>query len=286
VYHSVLTISRKGSSLMIKTTPSKLASPLSALLVLCLISACSQAGRSFGSRGEGGLYLVIAVRGEAAQLDQNVQQTIAVMQRRCGELNVYCTAERQSGDKSNQIMLRISWPENPERIKSVVLSQGLELRAVSTPPAPKPLETYATQGEAMTEAAGMDRDVLPVAMRDKPDRFVIVEPAPIITGADVVDAEAVNRTGDGTQDYQVVFKLGPDGAQRLGEWTGANTNHYLAIVLNKKALTVDEVKTQMTDSGEISAHFTKEQAEDVAMVLKSGSLPAPIEALEEGTFKP
>lgn len=271
---------------MMKTTPNKLASPLSTLLILCLISACSQAGRSFGSKGEGGLFLVIAVRGEAAQLDQNVQQTIAVMQRRCGELNVYCTAERLSGDKANQIMLRISWPENPERIKSVVLSQGLELRAAFTSPAPKPLETYATQAEAMTEAAGTDREVLPVAMRDKPDRFVIVEPTPIITGADVVDAEAVNGANGGTQDYQVAFKLGPDGAQRLGEWTRANVNNYLAVVLNKKALTVAAVRTPLSDSGEISGHFTREQAEDVAMVLKSGSLPAPIEALEEGTFKP
>jgi preprotein translocase subunit SecD len=272
--------------MFMKTTPNKLLSPVSALLILCLISACSQAGRSFGHGGKGGLYLVVAVRAEAAQLDQSVQQTIAVMQRRCGELNVYCTTERLTGDKSNQIMLRISWPENPERLKSVLLSQGLELRAVVTPPAPKPLDTYASQGEAMTEAAGMDRDVLPVAVRDKPDRFVIVESTPIITGADVVDAEAVNRANGEAQDYQVAFKLGPNGAQRLGEWTGANTNHYLAIVLNKKALTVAEVKTQMTDSGEISGHFTREQAEDVAMVLKSGSLPAPIEALEEGTFKP
>jgi preprotein translocase subunit SecD len=259
------------------------------LLPILLVpgSACNWAGQRFGPKDEGGMYLVIAVQADAAQLDNSIQQTIAVMQKRCEQLDIRCKLQRQSGDKSNQIMLRISSPKNPERIKNVLLSEGLELRAVVSPPIPSTVQTYSTQAEAAA-AAGTDKDVLPYLEREAgeahAEKFVVLERTPIVTGQEVRDAEA-GQVG-GLKDYQIIFHLTPAGAQRFGEWTGANINNYLAVVLNKQVRSVAYIKSQIFDTGQINGRFTKEQAEDAAMVLRSGGLPAPIEALEEGLYKP
>lgn len=263
---------------------------LLALLLLGLSSACNRnrSGHVFGPKDEGGMYLVIAVKADAAQLDQSIQQTIAVIEKRCEQLYIYCKLERQSGDKSNQIMLRVSSPENPERIKGVLLSEGMEIRAVVSPPSPAPPQTYSTRAEAVTEA-GTDKDVFPYQDRDEvagttSEKFVIVERTPIVTGHDIRDAEAIPFRE--ARDYQINFQLTPAGAQRFGEWTGANINRYLAVVLDKQVRSTAYIKSQIFDNGQISGQFTKEQAEDIALILKSGNFPAPVEALEEGVYKP
>lgn len=256
-------------------------------LLLVGMTSCRYAGRAFGPQDEGGMYLIIAVKADGAQLDQAVAQTIDVMQNRCDQLNIYCKVERVGGDKPNQIKLRISSPKNPERVKGVILSQGLELRAVVSPPSPAPVQTYPTREEAVA-AAGADKEVLPYLERQEgaqkqAERFVILQRAPIVSGQDISDADAVALREN---DYVVNFTLSPAAAQRFGQWTGANIGFYLAVVLNRQVRSVAYIKSQIFDQGQISGRFTKEQAEDAALVLKSGNLPAPIEALEEGTYKP
>lgn len=270
-------------------TSHKLLPLLSVLLLLCQISACNRAGQMFTPKDEGGFYLVIAVQADATELDRSIQQTVDVMQKRCDQLGIYCKLQRHGGDKSNQIMVRVSSTKNPERIKSVLLSQGLELRAVDSPMSPAPIQTYPTESEAKA-AAGTDKDVLPYLEREEgagtpPRKFVVVERKPIVTGQEIRDAQADNLMG-GDNDYQVNFRLTPAGAQRFGEWTGANINRYMAVVLNKQVRSVAYIRSQIFDNAQIDGRFTREQAEDAALVLMSGNLPAPIEALEEGTYKP
>ena len=270
----------------------RLLTPLVVVVLVASAAACKMAGRAFGPRDEGGLYLIIAVKAEGAQLEPAVAQTLEVMQKRCDEMNIYCKAERVGNDKPDQIKLRISNPKDPDRVKSVVLSQGLELRAVVSPPSPAPTRTYATQAEA-AEAAGADKDVLPYLEKIDgpagsvgPRKFVVVERAPIVDGRDIRGAEAVPNAGGDKDNYEVTFTLSPEGAERFGQWTGANINNYIAVVLNKEVRSVAFIKSQIFDKGQISGRFTKEQAEDAALVLRSGGLPAPIVALEEGIYKP
>lgn len=274
--------------------PHKLLSLLSLLLLLNPITACNMAGRMFAPKDEGGMYLVVGVKAEGAQLEQSISQTMAVMQKRCERLNVRCKLQKQGADKAGQIMLRISNPPDPERIKSVLFSEGMELRAVVSPPGPAPLQSYATKEEA-TAAAGADKDVLIYLERagadaaTNPQKFVVVERTPIVTGQDIIDAKAVVddlASDPGRELYGVTFGLNPSGAERFGKWTGSHIDNYLAVVLNKQVLSVAMVKGQIFDKGQISGRFTKQQAEDTAIILMSGNLPAGVLALEEGTYKP
>jgi len=235
---------------------------------------------------KGGFYLIVAVKADSAQLDQVIGQTIAVMRRRCDKLGIYCKLERLSGDKTNQIMLHVSSTMEPARVKSILLAEGLELRRVVSLPSPVPVQTYPTQADA-ARVAGTDNDVLPSVEEATAGRFVIVERAPIITGQDVRSARAFSRTNNVEgDDYNVLFRLTPDGAARFGAWTNANINKYVAVILNKHVRSVAYIRSQITDTGELSGSFTKQRSTDVANILITGNLPASIELLKEGTYKP
>lgn len=257
------------------------------VVLLAVAASCQYAGRAFGPRDEGGIYLVIVVKADPAQLDQAVARTVEVMRARCERLDVYCKVERGVGEKSDRIKLNISTRNDPERVKGVILSQGLELRAVVAPPSPSPLKTYPTRDEAAA-AAGADKDVLPYAEvlgGERGGKFIVAERTPIVSGHDILDAEAVTSVAD-PERYEVIFTLNAAGARRLGQWTGLHINRYLAVVLDKQVKSVAYIRGQIFDKGTISGSFTREQAEDAALVLDSGQLPAPIEALEEGVYRP
>jgi preprotein translocase subunit SecD len=268
--------------------PRKLLSSLSALLLLlCVSLACTRL--SFrqerpAPKDKGGLLLLIALKG-GNQSEQTIASTISIIERRCNQLAIYCKLQRQAG---GQIELRVSSDMQPDRVKDVLLSQGLELRAVVSNPSPAPLESYATEAEAKG-VAGATRDVLPYSENDRGSqaprrRFVVVERKPIVTGEQVRDARATQaRVRD---DYEIIFSLNPEGAYQLQSWTRTHINNYLAIVLNGEARSVAYIKSEISDSGVITGHYTKEQAEDIAHVLVTGNLPAPVEVIKEGTYAP
>jgi preprotein translocase subunit SecD len=115
--------------------------------------------------------------------------------------------------------------------------------------------------------------------------FVIVEIPPVVDGSELRTADAVSRTGN-EGDYQISFALKPAGAAKFGEWTSANINNYMAVVLNNEVKSIAFIKSRIDDQGEISGQFTKSTADDLALTLRSGALPAKIEYMEERTVGP
>ncbi|HYU99385.1 MAG TPA: protein translocase subunit SecD, partial [Pyrinomonadaceae bacterium] len=65
-----------------------------------------------------------------------------------------------------------------------------------------------------------------------------------------------------------------------------NINEYMGVILNDEVKSIAYIKSQITDQGEISGRFTKQSADDLALTLRSGALPAPIEYQEERTVGP
>src|SRR5205085_1983059 len=63
-------------------------------------------------------------------------------------------------------------------------------------------------------------------------------------------------------------------------------NQYMGVVLNDEVKSIAFIKSQITDSGEIEGRFTKTSADDLALTLRSGALPAPIQYIEERTVGP
>jgi preprotein translocase subunit SecD len=241
---------------------------------------------------------------QRALSQQAVDQALKIIESRINAVGVAePTIQTHGAAGSNQILLQMPGIDNPERVKKLLVGESrLDLVHVVSPPSPSPVETYATEQEALTKLGGTlpsNRRILPYAERNEPTtgadtaaadknvpkRFVIVESPSVVDGSELRNANAVNGRA-GSNDYQIAFSLKPSGADKFGRWTGANINEYMGVVLNGEVKSVAYIKSQITDSGEISGRFTKESADDLALTLRSGALPAPLVYQEERTVGP
>ncbi len=245
--------------------------------------------------------------GSAAQRalsQQAVDQALKIIDSRLNAVGVVEPILQTHGAAgSNQILLQMPGIQDPERVKSLLVGESrLELVHVITPPNPSPIQKYATKEEAVQSLGGTipnNRQILPYAERDEPtapdptadpnakktSSFVVVESPAVVDGSELRNASAVTDRAN-SDSYQIQFSLKPTGAQKFGAWTGANINEYMGVVLNGEVKSIAFIKSQITDSGEISGRFTKQSADDLALTLRSGALPAPIEYQEERTVGP
>jgi preprotein translocase subunit SecD len=235
---------------------------------------------------------------------QAVDQSLKIIESRINAVGVAePTLQTHGATGSNQILLQMPGIQDPERVKALLIGESrLELVHVVSDPSPSPTKTYATKEEAIASLGGTippNRRVLPYAERDEPtaggaqtdpnapkqQRWVVVESPAVVDGSELRSAQAVSARGGGS-DYQIAFSLKPSGAEKFGAWTGANINQYMGVVLNDEVKSIAYIKSQITDSGEISGRFTQSSAEDLALTLRSGALPTRLVYQEERTVGP
>ena len=107
----------------------------------------------------------------------------------------------------------------------------------------------------------------------------------IISGENLLDAQPKMDTQ--TNQTIVSFSLDRVGAKRFGKATSTGIGKQLAIVLDGKIISAPVVRdTIASGSGQISGGFTFQTATDLALLLRSGALPAPLEIIEERTVGP
>lgn len=234
--------------------------------------------------------------------EQATEQALKIIESRINAFGVKePTLQRQGSSDSGQILLQMPGVENPERVKALVgETSRLELMKIVSPPNPSPVQTYPTKEAALATIGGKDSDtrkVLPYTERDdstkpnqnpadkKPTQFVVVELPAVVDGSELRDAAAIQGRAGGS-DFQIMFSFKPAGAQKFGDWTGKNIGNYMAVTLNDEVKSAAYIKSQIFDSGEITGKFTKTAADDLALTLKSGALPAAIEYQEERTVGP
>jgi preprotein translocase subunit SecD len=181
--------------------------------------------------------------------------------------------------------LRIDLPRvaDPQRLKNFITTRGsLQLVHVVSDPSPYPVKTYETESEAKSAIKeAKDRKALSYAdASNNQTKWVIVDSTPIIDGRDIRNASATSLLQN--NNYQINFTLKSEAAKKFGAWTGSNINEYLGVVLNDEVKSIAYIKSQIFDIGQIDGKFTKEAAEDLAQILMSGPLPAPLKIVEEG----
>jgi preprotein translocase subunit SecD len=87
--------------------------------------------------------------------------------------------------------------------------------------------------------------------------------------------------------YVITFDLKPDGAKIFGDFTSQNVGKYLAIVLDKRVLSAPVIEGAITDgSVQISGSFTYQSANDLAVSMRYGSLPIPLQEVETRVVGP
>ncbi|HRH44538.1 MAG TPA: protein translocase subunit SecD [Pyrinomonadaceae bacterium] len=233
---------------------------------------------------------------------QATDQVLKIIESRINQFGVKePTLQKIGAPDSGQILLQMPGLEDPQRVKDLVgKASKLELVKVVSPASPSPVQTFATEQEALQSIGGKNtesRKVLKYFERDdrnpqasqdpqnKLAKYVVVEYPAVVDGGELRDAAAIPQAQNSTQ-YTISFSFKPNGAQKFGDWTGKNINNYMGVVLDDEVKSIAYIKSQIFDQGQIDGRFTKESGNDLVLTLKSGALPAKIEYQEERTVGP
>lgn len=229
--------------------------------------------------------------GPTTNREAAVKQTVGIIENRLDAMGVSrFEVKPESEGTSGRILINLPTVTDPDRLKQIITTGGkLELVHVISLPNPSPVQTYSTKEQAIASLNSSGRilptfQVLPYVERAETStnpatKWVVVKSPAIIAGGDLRNAWAVPAaSGD---EYEITFSLSPLGADKFGTWTGANISEYMGVVLNDEVKSIAYIRSQISDQGVINGRFTKQSAEDLALVLRSGALPTPIKIVDE-----
>ncbi len=218
--------------------------------------------------------LVLTETALRSKADRAIEQSIEIVRRRIDETGVNEPVIARQG--SNRILVQLPGVSDPARIKRL-----LGTTAKMT------FHLLSDQQVAPGRATPPGTDWLPSAdpsRRGSTERFLVRKRVEV-DGANLVDARPSysNQTGE----WVVSFEFDGIGARRFGDVTKANVGRPFAIVLDGKVLSAPVIREPITGgSGQISGSFTAQSANDLAVLLRAGALPAPLTIVEERTIGP
>ncbi len=216
-----------------------------------------------------------------------VEQAIETIRNRIDQLGVSEPVIQQHGLGEYQILVQLPGVDDPARVKDIMQSTAmLDIRQA--------LDNgrfYDTQ-EAVLQAHG---GVLPPDSEIVPGRssggqgegpregYYLLTRASAVSGRDLKTAQpGANENGQPA----VHFNLTREGGNRFYNFTSAHVGDYLAVVLDGRVRSVATIREPIRDQGQISGSMDDQQAKDLAMVLRSGALPAGIKYLQDSVVGP
>jgi preprotein translocase subunit SecD len=187
--------------------------------------------------------------------------------------------EYKSFNKPTEIIVLIPLVKDINLIRNTLGAGGyLEFTEVIGDPASTEKELLSQYGGKLPEKTWMGKE-----KTNNEERYYLLKSIPIITGGDLKDS-GLGRDSFG---YAAVsFSLKAMAQSRFEKYTGENKGKRLAIVLDKKVISAPVIQTQLSDSGIIEGRFTLKEAETLALLLRTGALPAELEIVKERSIKP
>ena len=242
---------------------------------------------TYESAGGGTYRLRLRQPALAAIRQQTLDQSLETIRNRVDSLGVSEPTIQERGQGEYEILVQLPGVDDPERVKEIINTTAmLEIKQVSAGPYNSRQDGLAMHGGVLpvgTELIVSVEAPEQATAAPVPEQWYLVNRIPAITGRDLRTA----RPGrDENNRPQVDFTLNNDGARRFGEFTGANIGNSLAVVLDGRIQSVATIQSQITDSGRITGQFSQQRANDLALVLRAGALPASMRYLEERTVGP
>jgi preprotein translocase subunit SecD len=208
--------------------------------------------------------VALTARAQAA-----VTQSIEIVRRRIDETGVLDPQITRQG--SDRIVVQLPGVSDPERIKALL---GTTARM-----------TFHLVDESAdpTAAVAPPGDLL-LPRQDNPQSKVAVLKEVAVDGADLTDARAGT---DQEARWVVNFTFDGTGTRKFAAVSTANIGHKFAIVLDNVVVTDPVIQSAITSGrGQISGNFDAARANDLAVLLRAGALPAPLTVVEERTVGP
>jgi preprotein translocase subunit SecD len=214
-----------------------------------------------------------------------VQQAIETIRNRIDQLGVSEPVIEEHGLGQYQILVQLPGVDDPARVKEIMQSTAmLEIRQSMGGPYPSEQEALAAHnGVLPPDTVLMKGRSIGQEGEEPRDVYYLVSRSSAVTGRDLRTAEP---SRDESGRPSVSFSLTGEGGRRFAAFTGAHVGDNLAVVLDNKVQEVAVIKEQIHDTGVINGRFSEQQAKDLAMILRSGALPAGIRYLEERTVGP
>jgi preprotein translocase subunit SecD len=207
-----------------------------------------------------------AMEAEAARA---VEQSQEIIRRRIDELGTREPSITRQG--SDRIVVQAPGESDPDKLKNII-GQTAKLTF-------QMVDENADLAQAQAGRAPPGSEVLP---GDDIQPFYVVKRRAVVTGEMLTSASSGFHPTNGTPI--VNFKFNGEGARKFGVATRDNVGKRFAIVLDRKVISAPKINTAITGGqGYIEGNFTVESANDLALLLRAGALPAPLKVVEQRT---
>jgi len=204
-----------------------------------------------------------------------MDQALETIRNRIDQLGVRETTVAKEGD--NDILIQLPGIQDPEQAKELIGKTAvLQFKIV---------DDKHSVADATRDGAPPGDEILygqPQAGGAQP---YLVRSEVLMTGDTVTDARV--RPGSRLEGPYVTVDLDSRGAQIFGNITAENVGRQLAIVLDNTVYSAPVIKEPIPGGHvQITGNFTFDEAHSLAIVLRSGALPAPVKIIEERTVGP
>lgn len=223
------------------------------------------------SASDGAVTVQLTEAGLTARMRAAVDQSIEIIRRRIDQLGtVEPNIQRQGLDR---VLVQVPGLQDPQRLKNLLgQTAKLSFRMVDQSMSPQ----QAMEGRPPPESE---------VLQGQDGHPYLVEKQVRVSGEDLVDAQP--GFDQNSREPIVSFRFNSNGARRFAATTQDAVGRPFAIVLDNQVISAPVIREPILGgSGQISGSFTVQQANDLAILLRAGALPAPLTVVEERTVGP
>lgn len=213
--------------------------------------------------------------------DHALQQAIETIRARVDSLGVSEPTIEEYNLGTNQVLVELPGVDDIGRVRDIIQSTArLEIHAVVGGPFPS--EQAAL--ESVSGTLPPEDLILPYGGNeaDMAGQFYVLERLAVVAGDDFRDAQP-SVDEDGRPD--ATFTLTNNAGDRFYQFTSANVGKPMAVVLDNRVQEVATIQQAIRDQGRITG-LSKDQAQDLSLMLRTGALPAAIHYLQESIVGP
>lgn len=236
------------------------------------IGSTGQMSLNVSDAGNGLIRLSVPQPAIVERMRQAVEQSITIIEKRVNELGlVEPVVQRQGLDR---ILVQVPGLQDPTRLKEILgKTAKLEFRMV---------DMSMTADQAQQQGVPAESEILQDQSTKSP---ILIEKRVIVGGVDLTDAQP--GFDQRTSEPIVSFRFNTAGARKFAQATTENVGRPFAIVLDNQVISAPVIREPILQgSGQISGNFTVQSANDLAVLLRAGALPAPLTVIEERTVGP
>jgi preprotein translocase subunit SecD len=238
-----------------------------------LLGSSGQRSLEVSDAGGGLIRLTVPQAAITERIRQTIEQSIQIVERRVNQLGtVEPVIQRQGTDR---ILVQVPGLQDPTELKRILgKTAKMEFRMVDTAVAPD----AAAQGRVPPEDE--------ILMSAQPPKIpYVIKKQVLVSGGELTDAQPGfdQRSGEPI----VTFRFNSSGSRKFAQATSENVGQPFAIVLDNEVISAPVIREPITGgSGQISGSFTVQAANELAILLRAGALPAPLTVIEERTVGP